>query len=387
MKKLLLLASFFLSFSAMADYSVRFDRVPLSQLAKVVFGEIMQKSYLIDDDIIDKEVSIRLVRFTPEKMFPVISAYLESKGVYINDVQGVLLLSSGEKPDSFVYVPKNRTVKYVREVLAPFLNGSANVQSQAPGANVVVNQQESGVESLVFSGLPGHLEKIKKALKTIDVPPGELLIKASVYEVATNRVDSSAVDLVLGLLKSSRGLGVSVTGGASSDNAIKLQVGDVSAVWSALSSDTRFKLVSSPTVRIKSGGRSRFVAGADVPVLGSVTYQGDNAVQAVEYKTSGVVLELSPVVRDGVTDLNIVQQISQFVATQNGVNNSPTLTKRELTTDVTVTGDELIILGGLDEMTEKTGDSGLSFLPAFMRADRAENSRTEVLILLNVQRI
>lgn len=401
---LLFLASISLACASPGAFNFRFDKAPLAQVAKVVFGEVLSRSYILEDSITDKEVSIRLEQMPPEKILPVFRSYLAANGVFISEQQGVFFLTSGQKPDSFVYVPKNREASYISKVLRPYLqllSRSAPVAAHVPGdirpvtspvtAEVVQEGQggreEQKLESIVFSGFPAELEKIRSFLEKIDTPPGEVLVKASVFEVSTNAVESSAVDLVLGLIKSTKGAGLSIVQGADASNSLKLKLGDVSAVFSALSSDSRFSLLSSPVVRIRSGGRSRFVAGADVPVLGAVTYQGDKLVQSVEYRTSGVVLELSPVVREGVTDLSIVQQISQFVPTQNGVNSSPTLTKREVSTDVTVSGDELIILGGLDEVTNKTGGAGLSFLPAVFGSSRSESSRTELLILLNVQRI
>lgn len=390
------------AWAAPGAVNFRFDKAPLAQVAKVVFGEVLARSYILEDSITEKEVSIRLEQIAPDKLFPVFRSYLAANGVYISDQQGVLFLTSGQKPDSFVYVPRNRDAAYISKVLRPYLqllsrgpvsavpgaeSRSVSAQVVQDGQGVQGGEKEAPVESLVFSGYPPDLEKIRSFLEKIDTPPGEVLVKASVFEVSTNAVESSAVDLVLGLIKSTKGAGLSIVQGADATNALKLKLGDVSAVFSALSSDSRFSLLSSPVVRIRSGGRSRFVAGADVPVLGAVTYQGDKLVQSVEYRTSGVVLELSPVVREGVTDLSIVQQISQFVPTQNGVNGSPTLTKREVSTDVTVSGDELIILGGLDEVTNKTGGAGLSFLPAVFGSSRSESSRTELLILLNVQRI
>lgn len=133
---------------------------------------------------------------------------------------------------------------------------------------------------------------------------------------------------------------------------------------------------------------ARFSVGNETPVLGSVSYdQNGRPIQSVSYKPSGVIFDLKPQVRLGGVDLKLSQQISQFVKTTNGVNGSPTLIKRELTTDVTASDDEIVVIGGLEEDRATTNDTGLSFLPAFLRSTFDETQRTEVVLMLHMQRI
>lgn len=128
--------------------------------------------------------------------------------------------------------------------------------------------------------------------------------------------------------------------------------------------------------------------GQDVPVLGSVSYPSNGlAVQSVEYRSSGVLFNIQPTVREGVIDLSIDQQLSNFIATTTGVNNSPTLTKRALKTSVGVQDGDLIVLGGLTENKESKSRDGLGFLPKFLHSTGSENMRTEIFLVLQVQRI
>ncbi|WP_262488477.1 type II and III secretion system protein [Iodobacter fluviatilis] len=124
-------------------------------------------------------------------------------------------------------------------------------------------------------------------------------------------------------------------------------------------------------------------------MLGAVTYPqgGGNAVQSVEYRSSGVILSLSPVVRGATVEMTVDQQISDFAKTETGVNNSPTLTKRALSTTVSAEDGELIVLGGLTTDKDSEGSSGLSFLPKFMRNNSQNSNRTEVLLLLQATKL
>lgn len=156
-----------------------------------------------------------------------------------------------------------------------------------------------------------------------------------------------------------------------------------------LAADSRFKAVSTPRIRVKSGQQAKLVVGQDVPTLGAVTIPqgGAQAVQSIEYRSSGVILGLSPIVREGGVELLVDQQISDFARTETGVNNSPTLTKRSLSTTVNAVDGELIVLGGLTQEKNSSSSTGLPFLPSFMRSDSRNDTRTELLLLLQVERV
>lgn len=112
--------------------------------------------------------------------------------------------------------------------------------------------------------------------------------------------------------------------------------------------------------------------GADVPVLGAVQLdKNGNPVQSAEYKPSGVILDLTPQIRGQEIEQQINQQLSSFIATTTGVNNSPTLTKREILTNVGASDGDVIVLGGLDEKRSSKDSSGLPFL----RGDLGERHR------------
>ncbi|WP_018607145.1 type II secretion system protein GspD [Uliginosibacterium gangwonense] len=216
------------------------------------------------------------------------------------------------------------------------------------------------------------------------------MVKAIIYEVQTTAKESSAIDLAVSLLKTKVGVTLNESAKDSSNAYLKLHgLGvDFSAIYSALSSDDRFKLVSSPVVRVVSGGSAKFSVGQEVPILSGVSYDTlGKAVQSVTYKDSGVILNLTASIKGAVSDLQIEQQISQFQNTTTGVNSTPTLIKRSLSTSIQAADDDVLVLGGLNEDRSTKTEAGLSFLPALFRAKSGEDQKTEVLLLLNVKRI
>lgn len=131
---------------------------------------------------------------------------------------------------------------------------------------------------------------------------------------------------------------------------------------------------------------ARFSVGSDVPVLGAVVTQnnGGSAVQSVEYRSSGVLLDVTPQVRQGRVDVKLKQEYSTFVQTITGVQNSPTLNKRSAETELSIEPGEVVFIGGLE--AEENTDSSQAFygLPFGKSKERKQN---ETVLMLEVQRI
>jgi len=163
----------------------------------------------------------------------------------------------------------------------------------------------------------------------------------------------------------------------------------VDAVMQALSTDTRFKVVSSPSLRVLSGSTAHITIGQDVPILGALSFpQGaGQAVQSVQYRSAGVLFDLTPSVRESVIDLKINQQVSSFVQTNTGVNNSPTLTKREISTNVSTNTGDVIILGGLNETKSTETDAGFSFIPDWFFSHTEDKSESEIILILQITKV
>ncbi|OWY29303.1 bacterial type II and III secretion system family protein [Herbaspirillum robiniae] len=69
------------------------------------------------------------------------------------------------------------------------------------------------------------------------------------------------------------------------------------------------------------------------------------------------------------------------------MNGSPTLNKREVQTNVSLSDGEIIVLGGLAENKETYGRTGFSFLPSFFRSNNSETSRSEILLVLQLTKV
>lgn len=414
MKKLLVL---FLFASAVAHAEpskplrIDFQSISVAQVVQLIYSEAFKSPYVLAPEVLTDS---RMVSFrysgNEGEMHQFLRSFLDSLGYSLGSHSGVDFIEK-RKPeekteieqDAFVYRPKFRDVSYLARLLAPLFKGAFSVnrsvsmpisgdsgkaqQKGLPDDSAAALVDQSGIDTLLFSGSEKEVEKLKKLLPQVDFAIGEITVRGVVYEVSTTEKDGSAFGVLSNLLGGKLNFGIGAMSATGSFLQFKNATLDI--VYSALSNDSRFKVVSSPSLRIRSGSSGSFSVGQDVPVLGAISYPtgAGQAVQSVEYRSSGVLFNIQPVVRDSIIDMNIDQQLSNFVSTTTGVNNSPTLTKRALKTSVSMQDGDLIVLGGLTENKDSDTRDGLSFLPRFLHTKGKDASRSEILLVLQVQRL
>jgi type II secretory pathway component GspD/PulD (secretin) len=211
-------------------------------------------------------------------------------------------------------------------------------------------------------------------------------VSGVIYEVSLSKTDSSALSLFGSILKSH--IGIDMNRG-SGGNTASLKIGGLDAVFSALDSDSRFKVVSNPSLTVRSGSSARLTVGEEVPTAGTISQNNSGQTfQSVEYKSSGVILDFKPQVLKETIRVNFQQTVSSFVKTETGINNSPTLIKREARSDVDLSDGELLVVGGLTDNKESSGRSSfpVPFLSSLV-SKNSSNRSTELLILLKVQKL
>jgi type II secretory pathway component GspD/PulD (secretin) len=401
--------------------------LPVGQVVSLYYREAYTRPYLVCNDVL---VDTRLVSVRAGGKVldgPGIGAVLAEYGFEAVDRQGVLVVCKkgqasqpvAEHFEPWLYKVRYRDSGYLVDLLAPLFKGAfANkrgglalavggqaVGSAAGGAGVgtsssvvtgavpaaAASSVSSSINSavgddyLVFSGSMVERARLQALLAQLDAPLGEVLVKAYMYEVGKSDNDVSAVQLVAGAVGSVVSASV---GGDLAANLVRLRAGSVEAVASALSTDSRFKVVSSPYVRLRSGKTARFVSGGTQSVLGAIVTNVNGSIQqSYDRVDSGTILEVSPVVRGDAVDVDLFQQVSNFTAAPGVASGQPpVLNKRELRTSLSMSDGEVVVLAGLKDEKNDAGSSGLPFLP-FKLGKSSSASSSELVLVLEMKRL
>ncbi len=307
---------------------------------------------------------------------------------------------------TWVYSPRYRDVPYLYSVLSSAVaTGSSPVQTPASsdvkssGSSAASSRHfsapvsrenaflSSSGDTLVFRGTNAELSRLKQLLPLVDVPARGVMVTGGIYEVQTGRTEGSGLALAARLLSGRLGVNIGLTTSPSMGNYVSFRTGSLDAILELFRTDSRFRVVSTPHLRVNSGQESTLSNGEQVPVLGSVSYQEGQAVQSVTYRDSGVIFRIKPVVTDENISLHVNQQLSNFVQTKTGVNDTPTLIKRELDTTLTLKDGDVVLLGGVSEHKVTNAKTGLSFLPDILGQKSGEEIKTDLVVLLQVKKV
>lgn len=382
--------------------SFDFRSLHVAQAVQLIYAEAIKEAYVIDPEVLtdQRNVSFRYDSAKGDlRLF--IKSFFDSLGLEVARRNGVDFIAKKqtketlpEEPEVFVYRPKHRGGSYLVDLLAPLFKGQFTARRtiratdgdkspqavSPPGSAAASIDRDS--DTLVFSGPAAEIKLLAKLLPQVDVAVGEVIIKAYMYEVGSNDNDTSALGLVLSAL----GGKIQVGNGTNTlENFLRLKTSSIDLIASALKSDGRFKVVTSPYQRVRSGKTARFVSGSQVSILGAIlTNQNGSTQQSYDRVESGTILEISPVVRDQGVDIDLFQQVSSFVNIDG--NSQPTLNKRELRTSLTVRDGEVVVIAGLDDLKEDDSRSGLSFLP-FALAKSRNVRKSQLVLVLEMTRV
>ncbi|CAM7118020.1 Putative phage secreted protein [Escherichia coli] len=372
----------------------------LNDAITLFYTEVMRKSFMVSPELITDKRQVNF-NITPDMdEYTFIMRYLQNAGVSVARKNGVDYFYLQEKKVyeapkySFVYTPQYRSVAYLADILQSQVSGSFSNGGQIGNGDVSPAMIKDNTASdflsrngdvLVFYGTKKDIQRVEDLLPLIDRAAEEVIVAGYVFEVQTSERNGSGLALAAKLMSGKFTIETGTAQGLS--NFVRFSSGSLDALYELFRTDSRFHVVSSPQLRVRNGSKASFSVGSDVPVLGQVSYVDGRPVQSIDYRSSGVIFNVQPQIRAATIDLNIHQQLSNFAKTETGVNNSPTLIKREVNTDVSLKDGDIILLGGLAENKDSNADTGLSFLPSWFGTTATEKAKTDIIIVLQARKI
>ncbi|KVD90816.1 type II secretory pathway protein [Burkholderia stagnalis] len=400
-------------------FDLRF--VNVGQLVDLLYGDAMHVPHVISSEVLQ---DTRLVSFQYDgkagDLHSFVKVFLDSQGFRVETREGVDFVSKKpadeqKAPDreTYVYHPRFRTADYLAQAVQPLFSGRMTASAGSVGGVVpamasaapagasgvsavsppLPQAPQSGVsaaDDLVFVGSASEIRNVKRLLPQLDRAAGEVVVRGWVYEVNTSNDQNSAFSIAAKVLNGIGGQ-VSFSNGPTNQDATALRFSSnyLNLAISALNADTRFKQVSDPYARVLSGSSVRLNVGSQVPTLASISYQGVSGtpVQSVQYQDAGLIFDVQPTVMADAIQVHLQEQMSSFVATTTGVNNSPTKNTRQMATTVSMKDGEVIVVGGLVQDTGSSTRNSVGWLPRFLDGHGSSTGRTEVLLVLQVQRM
>jgi len=269
---------------------------------------------------------------------------------------------------------------------------------------------DPATNSLIIYGTVQEFQNIKNILKELDAIPRQVLIEAMILQVDLNDTESLGVDIeilrrgrvtIFGQTFNSRGglrtlgdnLPIAPTFGSGSGLSGIFGGKDVQAIINALMTDSRVKLISSPSVLAADNRPARIQVGSEEPIpTGTITQAVGGVAQStsIQYRNTGRILTILPQVNSrGLVNLQIKAEVSaRGDDVTVGPDTFPAFNTQDAETTAVVHDGETLVIGGLiGERKSKTrlGIPYLMDIPVvgrFFGTTTDESRRTELIMLI-----
>lgn len=286
------------------------------------------------------------------------------------------------------------------------ISGGPEQQQQFGSFRIVADARNN---ALLVYATSTEFELVSAALTKLDIVPLQVFIEATIAEVTLNDTLKYGLEWFFDVGNST--ITFNTTGVTTSqpkpNNLIFTQApgfsylfatSDIRVVLNALTQITDVNVISSPTLLVLDNEPARLQVGDQVPISvrssTSVTDSDAPVVNEIEYRDTGVILDLVPRVNSsGLVVLDIIQEVSDVASsTVTGATVtqtiSPTISQRRIASTVAVKSGETVALGGLirdNKANTITGVPLLSDIPVLGNLFKTTTDfqrRTELLVLL-----
>nr|MBF0222696.1 type IV pilus secretin PilQ [Desulfobulbaceae bacterium] len=278
---------------------------------------------------------------------------------------------------------------------------------------------DSHSRSLVVRDTEGNISKILKLIYELDSPTPQILIKAHIVEatkdtarelgvkwgaLSTNVLNDSNIQLTPGANASYSGGNLSYpsTSATSLDYGIDMGANTINSIaaasmgliingsdilldaqLSALQSDGKLNILSSPSIATLDNSEAIIESGKDIPFQTTV----DGSIIIV-YKEATLKLTVTPhVISEKMVKLSIEAKKDE-VDTDNTVNGNPHIFKKLAKTQLVVRNGDTVVLAGLSKEKHSDRDTGvpglkdIPFLGHLFKQDSKSKEFEELLIFI-----
>jgi type II secretion system protein D len=270
---------------------------------------------------------------------------------------------------------------------------------------------EETSNSVLLGVSPRYQDQVLRLIDEIDRPEPQVMIRVLIAEVTLQDDVSLGIEMVGQDLRFSENAVLGPNGivqGSDFDYVLGTALGaaqglglnftmtgeDFSFLLNALQTDSRLEVLSRPVMMIQNGSEGEISIGDEIPVITGTDITQGTTTSTIGRERVGIVLTAKPQVSpDGYVTIEISQEISNFSGDQiqlsEGLSN-PVIGERQVQTNVTLRDGETVVIGGLIQQRESSGDTkvpllgDIPVLGALFRTSSVTSVKNELLIVLNV---
>jgi hypothetical protein len=386
--------------------NITISNISLPDFITLMFKEVFQRPFVMDRNIekLNKRVDIEIRKDFSKDVFSSVITIIEKCGVDVEEVDGVLLFSvradydnnnseqigegkgnnnqnkknkimSGSPADCiYYYVPVYSRALDLQKTLAQLVDSSKSI--------VIVNEANN---SLICKTTLTEKKAIVKILRSLDSRQKQVAVDVTLAEV-------SLVDSFSGGLESFLTSNLfTLTANYDLKNGFALSgsvlLADVLKTVVSLGQKKGFiKVKSNPYLLVADGSTSSIEIGSEYPILTAIksTAESTTQTQSVEYRKTGVILSINPVVSGDDIHLKSTVELSEGQKNESSSINSPAILSRKIKSEVVLRSGQSLVIGGLISDTQSKSNTNLKIV----KLNEADlSTKTELVLIIRVQKI
>jgi general secretion pathway protein D len=288
----------------------------------------------------------------------------------------------------------------------------AGAAAGGPGpmlANVRITADSVNNALLIYANQE-HYRIIERTIQQLDRPQLQVAIDATIAEVTLN--DQLGYGVQFFLKNANLGTGLPADSGSIVNTAgvtsavlsrlipgFNFLVGteaQPSVILNALHAVTEVKILSTPSVVVVDNQFASLQVGDQIPITTqtavSVSTPGAPVVNSIDYRNTGVILQVAPRINaNGNVLLDIQQEISAVSPSSNTGTLTPTVSQRRVRSSIAVASGQTVLLAGLVSERQDRGSTGIPGLDqvpglgkVFSQTTKAKQ-RTELIVFIRPQ--
>jgi type IV pilus assembly protein PilQ len=221
--------------------------------------------------------------------------------------------------------------------------------------------------ALVVQDRPEVLDRADALLRSLDVPPRQVMIEARILEASLSKDVHFGIDW--SLLFSNRGNGgkgkISVEGFAGEPGGtsgpglfVTWGAGDFMTALQSVAGVEELNTLAAPRLLAVDGADAQIIIGGQLGFFVTTTVE-NTVLQSVQFLDTGTQLRITPTIAgDGYVRMTIHPELSDGKI-DNGL---PSKTTAEVTTDVLIKDGQTLFIGGLIRERDETTRRGIPLL-------------------------
>ncbi len=294
---------------------------------------------------------------------------------------------------------KNTNAEEIANIISTLLGAGSEPAAGSEQTGSSTNRSvtvDTSRNAIIFQGSAEEYAQFRSLVEQMDRAPYEVLIEATVAEVTLDQGES------LGMVLKFNDAATKVSNSTTIETGDSLKVnlirdtGDFTAALNAAADQSRVSILSSPRLIAASGKTATMQVGTQVPIITTQQTAPDgstggtsNILQQVQYRDTGVVLTISPIVNSSQrVELTVSQEVSEAQGNDTSDIQSPIILTRSFNTTLSIDDGETVLLAGLISENFSVGDNGIPYLKDIpVLGNIFKNSsqsvqKTEMIVLL-----